>query len=85
MAYGNGALAVSRDILNQALTFNGKSYTVIGVMPEGFQYPSRVEMWVPVGPALRDSWQERGNHPGALRSRALKARGNARSGPGGHV
>jgi len=35
-------------IVNQPLTLNGKSYTVIGVMPAGFQYPSRVEMWVPV-------------------------------------
>jgi putative ABC transport system permease protein len=50
-------------ILNQTLTFNGKSYTVIGVMPEGFQYPSRVEMWVPAG-QLSGEWQQRGNHPG---------------------
>jgi len=52
-------------ILNQALTFNGKSYTVIGVMPEGFQIPTRVEMWVPVGQLSGDAnWQQRGNHPG---------------------
>src|SRR6185503_16957895 len=31
-------------IINQALTLNGKSYTVIGVMPKGFSYPSRAEM-----------------------------------------
>src|SRR6185503_15141237 len=37
------------NILNQQLTLNGKSYTVIGVMPQGYLYPSRVEMWVPVG------------------------------------
>lgn len=53
------------NILNQAITLNGKSYDVIGVMPETFAYPSRVEMWVPVG-QLSDqpSWKERGNHPG---------------------
>ena len=52
-------------ILNQQLTLNNKSYTVIGIMPEGFQYPSRVEMWVPVGQLSGDaSWQSRGNHPG---------------------
>jgi putative ABC transport system permease protein len=52
-------------ILNQPITLNGKSYTVIGVMPQTFQYPSRVEMWVPVG-QLSDSaaWKSRGNHPG---------------------
>lgn len=52
-------------ILNQPITLNSKPYTVIGVMPQTFQYPSRVEMWVPVG-QLSDqtSWKERGNHPG---------------------
>ena len=49
-------------VLNQALTLNGKSYSVIGVMPEGFQYPSRVEMWVPAG-QLSGEWQHRLNHP----------------------
>ena len=34
-------------ILNQPITLNGKSYTVIGVMPPDYAYPSRVEMWVP--------------------------------------
>ncbi len=53
------------DIIGQSLTFNGKSYTVIGVMPQGYQFPSRVEMWVPVGPLSdQTSWQSRGNHPG---------------------
>src|SRR5213079_1178873 len=37
------------NILNQPITLNGKSYPVIGVMPQGFQFPSRVELWVPVG------------------------------------
>jgi putative ABC transport system permease protein len=52
-------------ILNQPITLNGKSYTVIGVMPQTFQFPSRVEMWVPVGQLSGEpSWQQRGNHPG---------------------
>ena len=60
-------------ILNQALTFNGKSYTVIGVMPQGFQYPSRVDMWVPVGQLSGDAnWQQRGNHPGLYAVARLK-------------
>jgi putative ABC transport system permease protein len=52
-------------VLNQPITLNSKSYTVIGVMPQTFQYPSRVEMWVPVG-QLSDQagWLSRGNHPG---------------------
>jgi putative ABC transport system permease protein len=53
------------NILNQTLVFNGRGYTVIGVMPPGFQFPRRAEMWVPVG-QLSDqpSWLQRGNHPG---------------------
>jgi putative ABC transport system permease protein len=52
-------------IINQQLTFNNKSYTVIGVMPQGFQFPRLAEMWVPVGQLSgTESWQERGNHPG---------------------
>ena len=52
-------------ILNQPITLNGKSYTVIGVMPQDYAFPSRAEMWVPVG-QLSDqpSWKSRGNHPG---------------------
>ncbi|HEX6717953.1 MAG TPA: ABC transporter permease [Pyrinomonadaceae bacterium] len=60
-------------ILNQPITLNGKSYTVIGVMPESYAYPSRVEMWVPVG-QLSDQpgWQSRGNHPGLYGVARLK-------------
>jgi putative ABC transport system permease protein len=60
-------------ILNQPLTLNGKSYTVIGIMPEGYAYPSRVEMMVPVG-QLSDqpTWQQRGNHPGLYGVARLK-------------
>jgi putative ABC transport system permease protein len=60
-------------ILNQPLTLNGKSYTVIGIMPQDFQFPSRVEMWVPVGQLSGDpSWQQRGNHPGLYGVARLK-------------
>ena len=60
-------------VLNQAITLNNKSYTVIGIMPESYLYPSRVEMWVPVG-QLSDqpSWQSRGNHPGLYGVARLK-------------
>ena len=36
-------------IINQAITLNGKPYTVIGVMPQSYAYPSRAEMYMPVG------------------------------------
>jgi len=60
-------------ILNQQLTLNNKSYTVIGIMPAGFQFPTRVEMWVPVGQLSGDpGWQQRGNHPGLYGVARLK-------------
>jgi putative ABC transport system permease protein len=60
-------------ILNQALTLNGKSYTVIGIMPQSFAYPNRVEMWVPVGQlADQPGWDERGSHPGLYGVARLK-------------
>src|SRR5436190_5503451 len=37
------------NILNQSLTFNGRIYTVIRVMPAEHAFPSRIEMWVAVG------------------------------------
>jgi putative ABC transport system permease protein len=62
-----------QNIVGQAITLNSKSYTVIGIMPESYAYPSRVEMWVPVG-QLSDqaSWQSRGNHPGLYGVARLK-------------
>jgi putative ABC transport system permease protein len=52
-------------ILNQQITLNTKSHTVIGIMPKDYFYPSRVEMWVPVGQLSdQSSWKSRGNHPG---------------------
>jgi putative ABC transport system permease protein len=60
-------------IVNQQLTFNNKSYTVIGVMPQSFQFPNRVEMWVPVGQLAGDpAWKQRGNHPGLYSVARLK-------------
>ena len=62
-----------QSIINQQLTLNGKSYTVIGVLPQDFQYPSRVDMWVPVGQLSGEqSWQNRGNHPGLYGVARLK-------------
>ncbi|MDQ2855531.1 MAG: ABC transporter permease, partial [Acidobacteriota bacterium] len=60
-------------ILNQPITLNAKSYTVIGIMPRDYQMPSRVEMWVPVGQLSgQSSWQQRGNHPGLYGVARLK-------------
>lgn len=62
-----------RSIVNKTISLNDKSYTVIGIMPDKFRFPTRVEMWVPVG-QLSDStsWKHRGNHPGLYGVARLK-------------
>jgi putative ABC transport system permease protein len=37
-----------REILGRTLTLNLRGYTVIGVMPEGFDMPQSVDFWVPL-------------------------------------
>lgn len=49
-------------ILNRNLTLNGEPYTVVGIMPRGFFFPSReVELWIPwaMGPEQASG---RGDH-----------------------
>src|SRR5262249_6059024 len=47
--------AASPGVLGQALTLDGRSYTIIGVLPQGFKSPLElqadraVELWVPPG------------------------------------
>jgi putative ABC transport system permease protein len=36
-------------IINQSITLGGRAYTVIGVMPSGFMFPSKVAIWTPLG------------------------------------
>jgi putative ABC transport system permease protein len=35
------------DILGATLTLNGEPWTVIGVMPPGFSFPAKVDLWTP--------------------------------------
>lgn len=36
-----------KDIVGKAITLDGKSYTVAGIAPAGFQYPDKTEVWLP--------------------------------------
>jgi predicted permease len=38
-----------RNIVGRALTLNGESHTVIGVMPAAFKHPQGTEIWAPIG------------------------------------
>lgn len=35
------------DVLGKALTVDGKTYTIVGVLPEGFDFPRLAEVWTP--------------------------------------
>jgi putative ABC transport system permease protein len=35
-------------ILNKTISLNGEQHTVIGVMPPGFQFPDKSELWMPL-------------------------------------
>jgi putative ABC transport system permease protein len=61
-------------IVDQTLTLNGQSFTVIGIMPPDFQFPGRgIDLWTPAGQAAANpGWQQRGNHPGLAGIARLK-------------
>jgi len=60
-------------IVNKAISLDGKPYTILGVMPAGFEFPNKVDLWLPVGPYFADSsWQKRNYHPGLFGLARLK-------------
>jgi putative ABC transport system permease protein len=64
MSYGLWQRRFGSDanIIGQALTLNGESFTVVGVMPPDFQFPSRDdELWVPIAFTPKQA-ADRGNN-----------------------
>ena len=51
-------------VVGGGIRLDGELYTVIGVMPKGFDYPtSSVQVWLPVGRQLNPDFKsQRGNH-----------------------
>ncbi len=48
-------------VLGERIRLNGEMYTVVGVMPRGFDYPSRNDLWRPLT-MKADQWAQRGGH-----------------------
>ncbi len=40
-------MGASRDAVGRVVLVDGRPYTVVGVMPEGFQFPQSQELWLP--------------------------------------
>jgi len=40
-------------ILNRTLLLNGEQHTVVGIMPPGFQFPNKTDLWAPLAPDER--------------------------------
>jgi putative ABC transport system permease protein len=60
LSYGMWATAFGsdRNIVGRVIDLDGQSFTVVGVMPRGFAFPSEdTELWVPLGEALRSAPQ----------------------------
>ncbi|HSJ15837.1 MAG TPA: ABC transporter permease [Longimicrobiales bacterium] len=40
-----------RDVLGRKIALDGRALTVVGVMPDGFRFPERQDLWLPLGAA----------------------------------
>jgi putative ABC transport system permease protein len=61
-----------QSIVGRQITLNGRGYAVVGVMPRGFAFPTRAELWVPLGQLYQPSWRNRDNHLGLFGVARLK-------------
>ncbi|MES2305143.1 MAG: ABC transporter permease [Gemmatimonadota bacterium] len=59
----------------KTIQLNGKPYTVVGVMPEGFSFPSESDLWIPLTVPTTSSTYEpfRGYLPSAIIARVMPA------------
>ncbi|HEV2835016.1 MAG TPA: ABC transporter permease [Pyrinomonadaceae bacterium] len=62
------------NILGRTLNFGGDAYTIIGVMPPGFEFVRKTDVWAPLGGWLEpnSSWFDRGNYLGLRAIAKLK-------------
>ena len=47
------AFGANPNMIGQTLTLNSRSFTVVGIMPAGFEFPQEAELWVPL------AWDEK--------------------------
>src|SRR5438477_2826116 len=60
LSYGMWATAFGsdRNIVGRMINLDGRSFTIVGIMPRGFAFPNEdTQLWVPLGEALRSAPQ----------------------------
>ncbi len=50
-------------ILGTSLILNEKTYTIVGILPEGIRFPQDADVWVPLGNLDKDDRSNRFYHP----------------------
>jgi putative ABC transport system permease protein len=61
-------------LVGRSIVLNNEAHVVIGVMPPGMRFPSRLtDVWLPLGPVVPTFPQSRGSHPGLIAVGRLKA------------
>jgi putative ABC transport system permease protein len=66
-------LNADQGTVGSSLTLNNEPYTVIGIMPAGMRFPSRLtDVWLPIGLVIGTFPQSRGAHPGLFGIARLK-------------
>ena len=51
-AFWYSRMAADPTVVGRTLTLDTTAYTIVGVMPEGFQYPTQAEVWTNLGALL---------------------------------
>ena len=61
------------DVVGRAVTLDNQSYTIVGVLPPGFQLLAAADVFVPMGPWTVTLPDDRGWHPGIFPIARLKS------------
>jgi len=51
-----------RDVLGKTMQLDGTTFTIVGVMPPGFTYPGRTQLWTPMAFTPDEMATQRGAH-----------------------
>ncbi|MGH7637848.1 MAG: ABC transporter permease, partial [Gemmatimonadaceae bacterium] len=54
--------AGNADVVGRSVQLDGDAFTIIGVMPPGFRYPGRAQLWTPLAFTARTLQTQRGAH-----------------------